>query len=31
VLSGNNRVKMADGAGVDMLTALQAAKNILQK
>ncbi len=31
VLSGNNRVKMADGAGIDMLTALQAAKNILQK
>lgn len=31
ILSGNNRVKMADGAGVDMLTALQAVKNILKK
>ena len=30
VLSGHNRVKMADGTGVSMLTALQAVKNILK-
>ena len=30
ILSGNNRVKLADGTGVSMLTALQAVKNILK-
>ncbi|MDO4511071.1 MAG: glycerol-3-phosphate dehydrogenase subunit GlpB [Bacteroidales bacterium] len=30
VLGGHNRVKMADGTGVSMLTALQAVKNILK-
>lgn len=31
ILSGNNRVKLANGEGVDMLTALAVAKNILKK
>ena len=31
VLSGHNALKLADGSGVDMLTALQAAHNILKK
>lgn len=31
VLSGHNRVKMADGTGVSMLTALQVVKHILKK
>ncbi len=31
VLSGNNKVKLGSGEGVDMLTALQVANNILKK
>lgn len=31
ILSGNNRVKLANGEGVDMLTALTVANNILKK
>ena len=31
ILSGHNSIKMLDGAGVDMLTALQVTKNILKQ
>ena len=31
VLSGHDALKLADGSGVDMLTALQVAHNILEK
>ena len=31
ILSGNNRIKLANGEGVDMLTALTVANNILKK